>query len=245
MHDILVIDNGTDTCKIGISGEDLPRLVINSLVGIPEIKNESDLVSSKGRRLFGPALLQAFQEKKHTIHLEQPIANSSIQNLEDMEEMWRYIIQEVMQLDPTNLSVMYVDSPLNSKDYKAKIAHAFFEGLKVNSLVFMNSSTLSLFSTGHTTGFVTEIGHGSTTAIPVFEGFVLPHAAQSSYISGAEVTRKWQEQLKELKIPLNCENELAELEVVRRIKEKMSLAAKDYAELVSKPDRQNIEERSY
>ena len=82
------------------------------------------------------------------------------------------------------LGVLYIDSPLNNKDYKAKIAQVFFEGLKVNSLVFMNSSTLSLFSTGHTTGFVTEIGHGSTTAIPVFEGFPLPHAAQSSFIAG-------------------------------------------------------------
>jgi actin-related protein len=32
----------------------------------------------------------------------------------------------------------------------------------------MNSSTLSLFSTGATTGFVTEIGHGTTTVVPVY-----------------------------------------------------------------------------
>ncbi len=168
MSDIVVIDNGTDTCKIGISGEDYPRLVINMLSGIPEIKNDSDSLVPKVRKLFGPALQQAFAERKYTISLDCPISCSTIDNLEDMEEMWRYIFTEVMQLEPSVLGVLYIDSPLNGKDYKAKISHVFFEGLKVNSLIFMNSSTLSLFSTGQTTGFVVEIGHGSTTAIPIF-----------------------------------------------------------------------------
>jgi actin-related protein len=43
-----------------------------------------------------------------------------------------------------------------------------FDKLKVQSLLFMNAATLSLFSTGATTGFVTELGHGTSTVIPVY-----------------------------------------------------------------------------
>lgn len=38
VKDIIVIDNGADSIKIGISGEDNPRLIIPSVVGIPDIK---------------------------------------------------------------------------------------------------------------------------------------------------------------------------------------------------------------
>ena len=31
-----------------------------------------------------------------------------------------------MQLDAINIGILYIDSPLNGKDYKAKIAHIFF-----------------------------------------------------------------------------------------------------------------------
>ena len=38
--DIIVIDNGSDSVKIGISGENFPKLIIPSIAGIPEIKVE-------------------------------------------------------------------------------------------------------------------------------------------------------------------------------------------------------------
>ena len=40
VKDIIVIDNGADTIKIGISGEDFPRLIIPSVAGIPDIKSD-------------------------------------------------------------------------------------------------------------------------------------------------------------------------------------------------------------
>lgn len=40
--------------------------------------------------------------------------------------------------------------------------------MKAASLLFMDSSSLSLFATGATTGFVVELGHGLTTVAPIF-----------------------------------------------------------------------------
>lgn len=36
----------------------------------------------------------------------------------------------------------------------------------------MNSATLSLFSTGSTTGLVVEAGHALTSIVPIFEGYI-------------------------------------------------------------------------
>jgi centractin len=64
--------------------------------------------------------------------------------------------------------VLVIDSCANKKEYKAKISEVMLEKLKVNSLLIMNSSSLSLFSTGATTGFVIELGHGISTVVPVY-----------------------------------------------------------------------------
>ena len=32
----IVIDNGSDTCKIGFTGEDVPKICVTSIVGRPK-----------------------------------------------------------------------------------------------------------------------------------------------------------------------------------------------------------------
>jgi len=70
--DLVVIDNGTETIKIGLSGEDYPRVLMDTLSGSQNIKNDSE-ISSKPQHLFGNALKQAVLEKKHEIQYSNPI----------------------------------------------------------------------------------------------------------------------------------------------------------------------------
>lgn len=88
------------------------------------------------------------------------------------------------------MNLLLVDNPCNSKDYKYKLAEILFEEMKIGSLLFFNSATLSLFATGSQTGLVVESGHGITNVTPVFEGFPLPHAGQFSTIAGKEITNQ-------------------------------------------------------
>ena len=53
-----------------------------------------------------------------------------------------------------NVDLMMIDSVYVSKEYRTKMAEILFEDMKVNSVIFMNSSTLTLFSSGETTYFI-------------------------------------------------------------------------------------------
>ena len=70
VRDLVVIDNGTETVKIGLSGEDYPRVLMDTISGAQNIKNESEGISSKTQRLFGNALRQAILEKKQDMEIE-------------------------------------------------------------------------------------------------------------------------------------------------------------------------------
>jgi len=98
--------------------------------------------------------------------------------------------------------VLLIDSPHHDNKYKEALLNTFLGDLKVNSLNIMNSASLSLFSTGATRGFIIEVGHGITTTVPVFEGYILKHAMHNEYIAGDAINLYLEAELKKKGITL-------------------------------------------
>ena len=99
-----------------------------------------------------------------------------------------------------------------------------FEEFKVESLAIMNTSVLSLFSTGKTTGIVVECGEGVSYTVPVFEGYALPHAIHKLDIAGQDVTNELIRQMKEDRISVSEDH----FEYVREMKEQMCSVALNF-----------------
>jgi actin-related protein len=71
-----------------------------------------------------------------------------------MKSIWTNQIEELLEnSEISNVDLMMIDSVYVSKEYRTKMAEILFEEMKVNSVIFMNSSTLTLFSSGETTYF--------------------------------------------------------------------------------------------
>jgi len=72
------------------------------------------------------------------------------------------------------------------------------------------------YATGRTTGVVLDAGDGVTHAVPIYEGFAMPHSVMRADVAGRDVTRY-------LQLLLRKEGHLfhtsAEFEVIRTIKE--------------------------
>ncbi len=47
---------------------------------------------------------------------------------------------------------------------------------------------LALRASGRSTGIVIDLGHDTTRIVPVFEGYVLPHAVECLYLGGRDMT---------------------------------------------------------
>lgn len=146
--------------------------------------------------------------------------------------MWDYIFEKELNIDPKNMDILLTDSPMNTKENKQKIAHLFFEKYKVESLAIINTSVLSLFSTGKTSGIVVECGEGVSCTVPVFEGYALPHAIHENDIAGQEITNELIRQLKHDSFDISDEFS----EYIREMKEQMCSVALDYDHSVHSPD---------
>lgn len=70
------------------------------------------------------------------------------------------------------------------------MAQLLFESQKVCGFYYMHACALSLFASGRTRGLAVDVGHGSSHAVPIFEGYALPHAALAFGVGGVDVSQR-------------------------------------------------------
>lgn len=125
----------------------------------------------------------------------EPIQRGVVVDMDRMEKLLEHIFTNELGVKSSNMNLLMTDSPTNTKENKKQLCDLMFEKFKVKSFSLMNTAVLSLFSTGSTTGLVVECGQGLTYAVPVFEGYALPHAIHTINISGQDVTDKLMHEL--------------------------------------------------
>lgn len=112
--------------------------------------------------------------------------------------------------------VLMTEAPLNPRQNRDKIAEIFFETFRAPALFLAPPAVLSLYASGRTTGVVLDVGEGVTHAVPVYEGFALPHSVTRSDVAGRDVTRQMQLLLRRSGLTFTT---TAELDLVKRMKE--------------------------
>nr|CAD7415467.1 unnamed protein product [Timema poppensis] len=113
--------------------------------------------------------------------------------------------------------VLLTEAPLNPRRNQEKAAEVFFETFNVPALFVSMQAVLSLYATGRTTGVVLDSGDGVTHAVPIYEGFAMPHSIMRVDIAGRDVSRYLRLLLRKEGVNFRT---TAEFEIVRTIKEK-------------------------
>lgn len=114
--------------------------------------------------------------------------------------------------------VLMTEAPLNPRTNRDKIAEIFFETFRAPAMYFTPSSVLSLYASGRTTGVVLDVGDGVTHAVPVYEGFALPHSVTRSDVAGRDVTRQMQLLLRKSGLTFTT---TAEADMIKSLKEEV------------------------
>eukprot|EP00938_MAST-03A_sp_MAST-3A-sp1_P003410 g3410.t1 len=85
------------------------------------------------------------------------------------------LAQWTQEFDP----VLVTEGMFNSMKNKVKSAEVFFEQIRTRAFQSQASASLALYASGRTSGCVLECGAGTTSVVPVFEGYrVLPKAVR-------------------------------------------------------------------
>lgn len=158
------------------------------------------------------------EEHRGLLSIRYPMEHGIVTDWNDMERIWQYIYsKEQLQTYPEEHPVLLTEAPLNPKRNREKAAEIFFETFNVPALFISMQAVLSLYATGRTTGVVLDSGDGVTHAVPIYEGFAMPHSIMRVDIAGRDVSRY-------LRLLLRKEgfnfHTTAEFEIVKTIKER-------------------------
>ena len=117
-----------------------------------------------------------------------PVNRGVVKDWDLMEKLWHNLLDMANMTVLDSTSMLVVESVKSTMADRVKLADMLFETFHVPSICIANSASLSVIASGRTTGLVVECGAGLTTAVPVYEGFVLKHAVTYMDYGGQDVS---------------------------------------------------------
>jgi actin len=235
MTESIIIDNGSNTCKAGFSEDDMPRVEIPTVLGIPiSLGGEDEEKGNKEQEDEEINQLDIFVgeeaiSKGGILDLKNPIKNGIIEKYDIMKKIWNHIFYNELLADTKSYPVIVSESPHSPYHAKIEMAKVLFEELNVEQLYITNTSTLALYANGRTTGIVVDVGYSMTSCVPIFEGFVLAHAKNQIELGGKKLTdflsKLVNDRIQDKSSWYVNDNEKA---MINEVKEKICIVAEDY-----------------
>jgi actin beta/gamma 1 len=177
---VVIIDNGSGTCKAGLSCDEAPKAVFAEVVGKPRKVWRSSLEKDI---YYGDEV----NDVRNKLAVTYPLENGIIENFEHMELLWEHTFFEQLKVQPHKHPVLLTEPPYNPKPNREKMVEIMFETFGVPSLNISIQGVLALLGQGRTTGIVLDSGEGVTHTIPIFDGFGLPHCINRLDLAGRDL----------------------------------------------------------
>jgi len=118
-----------------------------------------------------------------------------------METVWRHVYGSVLRAEFAAQPLLLTEAPLNPRRNRERLAETLFESCGVPGLMLCTPANLALYASGRTTGLCFDVGEGVTCAVPVVNGFALPHATTRTDVGGKDVTDQLQALLRRAPLP--------------------------------------------
>lgn len=190
----VVGDLGTQSSRFGYAGEDLPKVVFPSAIGnvVHRTGSEEDddrkkkstggassdvegAVVAKTKAKTSGTLGEANIGIRRTdLELSFPLINGHVQDWDAVECIWAHAFEQLsVKEGAKGVPYMYALPAWASRAESQKSAELAFERFDLGALYLARSPMLSAFSTGRSSGVVCDCGAGSTSAVPILDGYVL------------------------------------------------------------------------
>lgn len=202
-------------------------------------KGEADAPGDTRTYAQGSNAFQFDDGLRGVMELIKPMKFGIVLDTDNQRRVWDHGLSELCAklersepLDFTEDYIIATEAPLNPIRAREEMVSWLFNDKKFKGVYVGSQAILAMIGYGQEaqgkSGIVVDIGDGTTHIVPIFEGYALPHAIKRIDIGGQDITTFLARILTERE-----DNKgrrfvsTAEMEVVRKIKEKMADVAQD------------------
>jgi actin-related protein len=129
----IMIDIGSFNIKAGFSGEDAPKVILPTIIGMP--KFPGILVGMDQKDFY---VGYEAKSKKHLLNLSEPVKNGEILDFDHIEKILQELMNNELKTGLEDAKVMISEPPNNSKEMREKLCELMFEEFGVRCLYFAN-----------------------------------------------------------------------------------------------------------
>jgi actin-like protein 6A len=194
----LVLDVGTSSVKAGYAGEDTPKAVFPSFVGVLHQSGEGEVGSGpmaidEGE---GSAMSLANETKikyfcginqlgrRDGMEMEPAMKHGLVHNWDALEKLWDHALCERLGMRSREHPVLLTEPAFNTKEIREKYTEIFFEKYDVPAFFVAKDPVCSCFANGRSTGLVLDVGAEVTCVTPVHDGYALRKGISRSLLAG-------------------------------------------------------------
>eukprot|EP01083_Nonionella_stella_P262076 891577_1 len=235
----VIIKNGSNTMKVGLSGNQKPQSIFPTVVGR---WRHSSNIAWKPKRM--PSVGHEALRARALFTLARPITQGIITGFDDMKyNIWDAVFKDELKINTDEYcEVLLTEKPLNTKQNREKMVEIMFEQFNVNAVCIAIDSVLSLYALGKTTGVVLHCGSDICHTVPVYEGHCVTHAVGKMNIGGTMISEHFCRLLAECGYSFTT---TAEKSIVRQMKEELCYVALDFDVEMEKPETSSEMEKQY
>ena len=97
-------------------------------------------------------------------------------------------LQDNLKVNVLDTPILFTENAIHNKEYRMKLTEHMFEKYKIPALFMVKDPVLSAFSCGRSSALILDVGHQSTIATPVNDGYALLKCIIKHDIGGQTIT---------------------------------------------------------
>jgi len=218
----VVVDVGSTTTKAGFAGEDSPKAVFPTSVGVLYSTGQDNVVgqgpkavgdegdtdapssSSSGssnvskRKVYyvGTSSLSVV---KPDLEVVNPMEGGLVRDWEAIEQLWEHAFHKRLLMDPKEHPMLVAEASFNTRPLRERQTELLFEKYQIPALFVSKNAVLAAFASGKASALILDSGGGITASVPVHDGYALKKATMYSGLAGERLTQEYYKLLTERK----------------------------------------------
>ncbi|XP_063424582.1 actin-like [Mytilus trossulus] len=165
------------------------------------------------------------KKKEGLLKENYPTDEGYIVHWDYMEHLLHHTFNNELGIATEEHSILLTEPTYNHKANREKMTQIIFESFNFPAMYVKAKGVLSLYSSSCITGIALDICDGTSYSTPAYEGYALRHAVKRSPVSGGDITGCLERSLNDRGYSFTS---LADIKIIRYIKENMCYVASDY-----------------